>query len=152
MHVVAHGIDLVQIERIAEMLRRHPEQFRARCFTAREQAYADAARRRAAERYAARFACKEAVLKALGTGWRDGIAWTDIAVDHAPSGAPTVTLSGRCAEIARGMGIRRWLVSLSHASEDRPADDAGPHGYAMASVIACGDGSPGNEGPPVNGA
>jgi len=137
MQVVGHGVDLVDIHRIAAMLERHPEQFRERCFTEREQAYAESARGRRAERYAARFACKEAVLKALGTGWRDGIRWTDIAVDHAPSGAPTITLTGRCEEIARDLGINRWLVSISHAST--PAGREGSEsGYATASVIACG--------------
>ncbi|MHC5113530.1 MAG: holo-ACP synthase [Planctomycetota bacterium] len=140
MQVVGHGVDLVDIRRIAAMLERHPEQFRARCFTDREQAYAEAARTRRAERYAARFACKEAVLKALGTGWRDGIRWTDIAVDHAPSGAPTVTLSGRCHEIACTLGIDRWVVSLSHASTPG-GGELGETGYAMASVIACGPGT-----------
>ncbi|MCP3906158.1 MAG: holo-[acyl-carrier-protein] synthase [Planctomycetes bacterium] len=141
MQVVGHGIDLVDIRRIAEMLERHPEQFRARCFTEREQAYAESATGRRAERYAARFACKEAVLKALGTGWRDGIRWTDIGVDHAPSGAPTVRLSGRCEEVARTLGIRRWLVSISHAStpgRGREGGEPGGEGYAIASVIACG--------------
>jgi holo-[acyl-carrier protein] synthase len=129
MDVIAHGIDLVEIERIAAMLDEHGERFRERCFTTAEQRYAEAGRRRAAERYAARFACKEAVLKALGTGWRSGIAWTDIGVVNEPSGRPVVTVTGRCGEIARELGIGRWHVSLSHAG--------GPGGYAMASVIAC---------------
>jgi holo-[acyl-carrier protein] synthase len=125
VHVHSHGIDLCAIARIADMLERHGDSFRRRCFTEEEQAYADSATRRQAERYAARFAAKEAVLKALGTGWRNGIAWTDIAVRRDPQGRPFVVLSGRCAELAAEQGIRDWHLSLSHAGD-----------YAMASVIA----------------
>jgi holo-[acyl-carrier protein] synthase len=125
--VIGHGVDLVEIARIESMLVEHGSRFRQRCFTSAEQAYAEAAAGRRAERYAVRFACKEAVLKALGTGWRDGIAWTDIAVVHEPSGRPGVELGGRCAEIAADLGVRRWHVSLTHAGA-----------YAAASALACG--------------
>jgi holo-[acyl-carrier protein] synthase len=125
--VIGHGIDVVQVARIEGMLAEHSERFRRRCFTAAEQAYAEAAGGRRPERYAARFAGKEAVLKALGTGWRDGIAWTDIEIVNEPSGRPALALSGRCAEVAADLGIRRWEVSLSHAG-----------GFAFASVLACG--------------
>ena len=127
MKVIAHGIDLVEVPRIAAMLEEHGARFVERCFTEREQRFAEAARGRRSERYAARFACKEAVLKALGTGWRSGIRWRDIEVERQPSGQPCVVLSGRCAEIAGQMNISRWLVSLSHTAQN-----------AMASVIACG--------------
>ena len=125
MQVVAHGIDLVEIERIEAMLHKHGRQFAGRCFTEAEQAYADAAPRMRAQRYAVRFACKEAVLKALGTGWREGISWRDVEVRLEPSGQPRVALSGRCAELADEMGIARWHVSLSHTPSS-----------AIASVIA----------------
>ena len=136
MAVIAHGVDLVEIGRIAAMLEEHGPRFKRRCFTEREQSYSESAAKRKAERYAARFACKEAVLKALGTGWRSGISWTDIAVEHEPSGRPIVELSGRCGEIAAELGIDGWHVSLSHAR--------GPGGgYAMASVIGYGGDDPG---------
>jgi len=135
VNVIGHGIDLVEIARIASMLAEHGRRFPQRCFTEAEQAYAEAAGRRRAERYAVRFACKEAVLKALGTGWRDGIAWTDIGVVNEPSGRPTIRLSGRCAEIAANLGIRRWRISLSHAGA-----------YATASAIACGEGAEQRDG------
>lgn len=125
MNVVAHGIDLVEIARIEAMLAEHGERFTTRCFTEGEQAYAEAGARTRAERYAARFACKEAVLKALGTGWREGISWRHVEVRRDPSGRPHVALSGRCAELAEKMGIGAWHVSLSHT-----------RGNAMASVIA----------------
>ena len=126
MTVLAHGVDLVEVARIAAMLDEHGERFRERVYTPGEQKYAEAGRR--AERYAARFAAKEAVFKALGTGWRSGIAWTDVEIVNEPSGRPTLLLRGRCAELAAELGVRRWLVSLSHTQND-----------AMASVIAVGD-------------
>ena len=136
MHVIGHGIDLTDIDRIAAMLEEHGDRFRERCFTRGEQAYADSNRRSCAERYAARFACKEAVLKALGTGLRDGMRWTDIAVEHLPSGKPLVRLDGRCRKVADDLGVRAWHVSLSHV---RGLSRASSGGVAVASVIACGD-------------
>ncbi len=127
MDIVAHGVDLVDIARIEAMLVALGERFTTRCFTEDERTYADSAARTRAERYAARFACKEAVLKALGTGWREGISWRHIEVRRTPSGQPQVTLSGRCAELADEMGIGGWHVSLSHTRDN-----------AMASVIATG--------------
>jgi holo-[acyl-carrier protein] synthase len=130
MPVLSHGVDLVETARIARMLTDHPDRFLARCFTAAERAYCDRNTVRRAEHYAARFAAKEAVLKALGTGWAGGIAWTDIEVTRADSGAPGITLTGEAARIADSAGIARWVVSLSHAG--------GPSGYALASVLALG--------------
>ena len=127
MQVIAHGVDIVEIERIAAMLSEHGERFVERCFTDAEREYAEASQKRRVERYAVRFACKEAVLKALGTGWRSGIGWHDIGVVHEPSGQPRVVLSGRCSEIGKNLQITRWLVSLSHTQT-----------LAMASVIGCG--------------
>jgi holo-[acyl-carrier protein] synthase len=127
MQLIAHGIDVVEIPRIAAMLQEHGRRFVERCFTDAERAYAESARRRRPERYAVRFACKEAVLKALGTGWREGITWLDIEVRRRPSGQPAVELSGRTAQLARDLRIRSWLVSLSHGGT-----------HAVASVIGCG--------------
>jgi holo-[acyl-carrier protein] synthase len=127
MRVIAHGIDLVDIARIEAMLDEHGRRFATRCFTEREQSYADASPRQRAQRYAVRFACKEAVLKALGTGWREGISWRDIEVSREPSGRPGLVLAGRCLDLAGDLGIDTWHVSLSHTPL-----------CAMASVIACG--------------
>lgn len=127
MNTLAHGVDLVAVARIAAMLREHEGAFLTRCFTAAERDYAVANQRRTAEHLAARFAAKEAVMKALGTGLSEGIAWTDIEVTRAPSGEPGLRLAGRAAEIARERGIAAWLISLSHT------EDA-----AIASVIALG--------------
>ena len=127
MRIIGHGIDIVEVARIASMLEAHGQRFVTRCFTEAEAGYADAAHRRRAERYAARFACKEAVLKALGTGWRDGIAWRQIEVRREPSGRPSLVLTGRCAELADDLGIVQWHVSLSHTDTN-----------AIASVLGCG--------------
>lgn len=127
MQIIAHGVDVVDIPRIEAMLDEHGDRFVERCFTDGERAYAESGSRRRPERYAVRFACKEAVMKALGTGWRSGISWRDIEVVRAPSGQPHVALDGHCAELARDMKIQRWVVSLSHAGTS-----------AVASVIACG--------------
>jgi holo-[acyl-carrier protein] synthase len=127
--ILAHGIDMVENRRIAAMLETHAERFTERVFTVAERAYADQAQRRRVERYAVRFAAKEAVLKALGTGWTDGIAWTDVEVLRLPSGEPRILLTGRAGEIAAERGIRSWSLSMSHTEQ-----------YAVASAIAVGDG------------
>jgi len=127
MRIIGHGIDIVDIARIDAMLSEHGSRFTERCFTDGERAYAEDSAKRRAERYAARFAAKEAVLKALGTGWRDGISWRDIAIVLEPSGKPSLRLDGRCAAIAEQHGITAWHVSLSHTDTS-----------AVASVIACG--------------
>ncbi len=123
MPIAAHGIDIVEVTRIARLLEEHGERFLQRVFTPGELGYAAAGRRRD-EHLAARFAAKEATLKALGTGWRSGIAWTDVEVVLLPSGAPTLRLHGKAAEIAQRQNIGAWLVSLSHTRD-----------YAVASVI-----------------
>jgi holo-[acyl-carrier protein] synthase len=124
MQPLVHGVDVVEIARIQRMLQDHGEQFVQRCFTAREREYADAGGERRGERYAARFACKEAVFKAIGTGWGEGVAWCDVAVDRLPSGQPTLQRTGGAAQIAQQLRIVQWAVSLSHSRT-----------VAMASVI-----------------
>ena len=126
MAVLGHGIDAVEVARIGAMLEDHPERFAERVFTADERAYADAGKRRV-EHYAARFAAKEAILKCLGTGWSQGVAWTDAEVTRDPSGKPGVRLHGVAARIAEEMGITRWSISLTHTGA-----------LAFASVIAEG--------------
>jgi len=128
MTVIAHGIDIVEIARIASMLRRHGTRFRQRCFTDAEQAYADSGKALCDERYAARFAAKEAVFKCLGTGWSGGVEWTDVEVSRASGGAPAIVLRGKSLVIAGELGIGRWHLSLSHGG-----------GMAVASAIACRD-------------
>ncbi|MFZ4575840.1 MAG: holo-ACP synthase [Phycisphaerales bacterium] len=128
--IIGHGIDIIEIDRIREMLERHGDRFVHRVYTPNEAGYC----REYADptaRFAARFAAKEAALKVLGTGWRDGIAWTDVEVRNLPSGAPTLVLSGKAAEIAVGLGITKWHISLSHSKQ-----------LATASVIGEDDRAP----------
>lgn len=121
--IIAHGIDLVDVPRIREMLERHGQHFLDRCFTEAEQAYCQNDKR-AAEHFAGRFAAKEAILKVLGTGWRGQIAWTDMEILPDPQGKPILTLRGGCARIAADLGIDRWHISISHIET-----------HAMASAI-----------------
>lgn len=127
MSVIGHGVDIVAVPRVRRLLDRHGDRFLCRCFTPGERAYA-AGRRRQPEHLAARFAAKEAVLKALGTGMAAGIAWTDIEVATEASGRPAIALAGEAARMAHARGIRRWSLSLSHAGD-----------YAIASVLAHSD-------------
>ena len=124
--IIGHGVDMVETARIERLLGDHPERFLERVFTPGEQRDSQSSKRQH-EHLAARFAAKEAALKALGTGWSQGIGWTDIEVVRAENGKPTLRVSGRAAQIAEGMGIARWHVSLSHTAET-----------AIASVIAEG--------------
>jgi holo-[acyl-carrier protein] synthase len=124
MSDVLHGVDIVEIARIESMLQAHGERFLDRVFTMAERAYAEASVPGRAERYAARFAAKEAVFKALACGWSGGTAWTDVGVTHREGGAPIVTLQGQTAVLAAQRRVSQWSISLSHAG-----------GMAMASVI-----------------
>ena len=122
--IVAHGIDLVAVERVGALLERHGSRARDRLFTAAEQAWAEAGGRLRNERYAGRFAAKEAVAKALGTGIGQAVEWVDIEVLAAPTGAPQLSLYRGGAKRAEEIGAASWLVSISHTE-----------GLAMASVI-----------------
>ncbi|MCB9844380.1 MAG: holo-ACP synthase [Phycisphaeraceae bacterium] len=126
MRALAHGIDAVEVERVERLLSRHGGRFLSRVFTASETAHAQRVRR-PAERLAARFAAKEAVMKALGTGWAGGVAFTDIEVTTDDSGRPGLELRGVAAEVARSISVERWLISLTHTRS-----------VAFASVIALG--------------
>ncbi len=126
MNVVAHGIDLIECERIASILEKHPDRFLERILTPGE-------RKRAAQfkepvpHITGRFAAKEAVLKVLGTGWRGEISWHDIEITNDPLGRPVVQLSGECARIAGAKGIGKILLSITHTAN-----------YASASTIGLG--------------
>jgi len=107
------GIDLVEVPRFAAALRRHGERLEKRLFTARERAdCADRADR--AQSLAARFAAKEAALKALGTGWAQGLGFRQIEIERQASGAPRLRFHGRAAERASELGAPRVHVSLTH--------------------------------------
>lgn len=124
MNIVAHGIDLVECARIAQLLDRHRERFLERVFTPAERARAEGLRL-PVPHLAGRFAAKEAILKVLGTGWRGPIAWTDIDISNDEYGAPQVTLSGACAQVAERRGIARVLLSISHTDHHAQASALG---------------------------
>lgn len=126
--IVGTGIDLAETARIKEALERHGERFSKRVFTPQEIAYCEKFKNKA-ERYAARFAAKEAAFKALGTGWGEGVRWLDVEVTHLPSGKPELVLSGRAQEVARRLSVTRMEVSISHADL-----------YVVAQVIFESDG------------
>jgi holo-[acyl-carrier protein] synthase len=107
------GVDIVDISRFERFVRENNQPLLQRLFTQREHEYC-AARKQSAQHYALRFAAKEAYLKALGTGLRDGISWKDIEVVNDDLGKPELLLSGRGAEIFREKGLARCHLSLSH--------------------------------------
>lgn len=107
------GIDLVDIARFERTLQRRGDAFRRKLFTAAEQAWCDR-RSSPAASYAARFAAKEAVLKALGTGWSGGIRWTDVEVVRGAKGAVSVKLWGKAAAVAKKKGAATIHLSLTH--------------------------------------
>lgn len=123
-NVVAHGVDLVDVADFGRFVTTQASEFLDRYFTSDELKVADENGNRI-ERLASRFAIKEAVLKALGTGWGNGIAFTDVEVGSHRMGAPSIKLHRNLAAIAASQEIGGWLVSASHTAS-----------IAMASVIA----------------
>jgi holo-[acyl-carrier protein] synthase len=119
--ILGTGVDLCEVARIAKAIQSpHGQRLIERVFTEREIAYAQR-KARPFERYAARFAAKEAGMKALGTGWRNGVAWRDFEVANLPSGRPTLKLHGRAAEIAQKLGVTNIALSITHTSEQAMA-------------------------------
>lgn len=114
--IVSIGIDIIEVARIREVLLRTPR-FAERVFTAAERAYCDSRGAVAAQHYAARFAAKEAALKALQTGWRGGISWQDVEVAARESGAPYLIFSGHVLELFEKFGANATHLSISHTSE-----------------------------------
>ncbi|QTV78018.1 holo-ACP synthase [Phascolarctobacterium sp. Marseille-Q4147] len=112
--IVGIGCDIIEIERIARAIK--SESFIRRVFTAEEAAYCQRRGQQAAASFAARFAAKEAVLKALGTGLREG-SLQEIAVDNDGLGKPLVQLSGHFAMLAKQLGVKNIQISLSHSRE-----------------------------------
>ncbi|MGA0040631.1 MAG: holo-ACP synthase [Pirellulales bacterium] len=113
MAVLGIGTDITECLRIAQMIERHGELFVGRVYTPAEIEYCRS-RRMATQHFAGRWAAKEAVLKAIGTGWRRGISWRDIEVRNTNSGRPVARLQGGTLQVAEKLGIRCVLVSISH--------------------------------------
>jgi holo-[acyl-carrier protein] synthase len=111
--IIGIGTDITECLRIARMIERHGELFIDRVYTPDEIAYCKA-RKQATQHYAGRWAAKEAILKALGTGWRKGISWRDIEVRNEPGGRPTVAVRGGTRDVVEELGITEIQVSISH--------------------------------------
>ncbi|MBN1868233.1 holo-ACP synthase [Candidatus Sumerlaeota bacterium] len=111
--IVGLGIDIVSIERIAAMLERHGGRAAARLYTETERAYCESMAKPALH-YAARFAAKEAFVKALGTGFSSGIRWRDIGIVHDAKGKPEIVVEGQAGQAMGALGADRSYVSLSH--------------------------------------
>jgi holo-[acyl-carrier protein] synthase len=114
--IVGTGVDLAEVPRIRQSIERFGQRFLSRIYTERELAYV-ARKGGKFERYAARFAAKEAGMKAIGTGWRRGVTWRDFEVTNLPSGKPTLALHGVAAAIAAKLGVTNISLSMTHTSE-----------------------------------
>ena len=107
------GVDIAEVERIKAAIERHGEPFLRRVYTAAEREYCEGFRNKY-ERYAGRFAAKEAAMKALGTGWRRGVRWVDFEVVREAGGRPTIRLDGEAKKIADGTGVKQIALSITH--------------------------------------
>jgi holo-[acyl-carrier protein] synthase len=126
MEIVGIGTDIIECPRIGRMIEQHGELFLRRVYTEREIGYCQA-RKHAIEHFAGRWAAKEAILKAIGTGWARGICWTDLEVRNLPSGAPQVLVRGGAKDAAMARGIGDIMISISHCRT-----------YATAYALALG--------------
>ena len=111
--IIGMGVDIAEVERIKAAIERHGEPFLRRVYTAAEREYCEGFRNKY-ERYAGRFAAKEAAMKALGTGWRRGVRWVDFEVVREAGGRPTIRLDGEAKKIADGTGVKRIALSITH--------------------------------------
>ena len=124
--IIGIGTDITECLRIARMIERHGELFIGRVYTPEEIKYCQN-RKQSTQHFAGRWAAKEAILKALGTGWRRGISWRDIEVRNEPGGKPVVAVRGGVKDVVEQMGITEIQVTISHCRT-----------YATASAIAVG--------------
>ncbi|MBZ5724589.1 MAG: holo-[acyl-carrier-protein] synthase [Acidobacteriia bacterium] len=114
--IVGTGVDLAEVPRIRASIERFGARFVNRIFTPAEIAYVERKANRY-ERYAARFAAKEAGMKSIGTGWKRGVTWQDFEVANLPSGKPTLRLRGVAARVAESLGVRHISLSITHTAE-----------------------------------
>ena len=119
--IISIGIDIIEVRRVRETIERTPR-FVTRVFTDAEQAYCESRGAAAAQHYAARFAAKEAALKALQTGWSGGIGWQDIEVSARDSGAPVISFHGRARELYQQTGATAAHLSIAHTTEHAIAE------------------------------
>jgi holo-[acyl-carrier protein] synthase len=121
--IVGMGLDIAEIDRIQAAIERHGRPFIERLFTPAEIAYCERHKNKF-ERFAGRFAVKEAAMKALGTGWRHGVRWRDIEITNLPGGKPTLRLSGVASEFAVKLGVKNISLSITHSGN-----------FALAQVV-----------------
>jgi holo-[acyl-carrier protein] synthase len=124
MEIVGVGTDIVECLRVGRMIEQHGELFLTRVYTEREIRFCQA-RKRATEHFAARWAAKEAVLKAMGAPWRRGMEWTDIEIRQEPGGVPQVILTGATRDLAQTLRIADIMLSMAHC-----------RAYATSSAVA----------------
>ena len=113
--ILGVGIDIAEVDRIRSAIDRHGQRFLERVYTPGEIAYVERKANRF-ERYAGRFAAKEAGMKAIGTGWKRGVRWRDFEVANLPSGKPTLRLHGEAARVAEGLGVKVVSLSITHTA------------------------------------
>ena len=118
--ILGTGVDICEVARIGASIARFGDRFLARVFTKDEIRYCQS-KKNSVERFAARFAAKEAAMKALGTGASRGVTWTSIEVGHAPGGRPVLRLHGTTAQIAEQIGVRRSSLSVTHTENQAMA-------------------------------
>jgi holo-[acyl-carrier protein] synthase len=111
--IIGLGVDIAEVPRIQAAIEGRGQRFLDRVFTVDEIAYCERFKNKY-ERYAGRFAAKEAAMKALGTGWRRGIRWVDLEVVREESGRPSMALAGEAAKIAARLGVKRISLSITH--------------------------------------
>src|SRR5580692_13057441 len=114
--IVGMGIDVAEVDRIRAVVEAQAERFLKRVYTPAEVAYCEQFKNKY-ERYAGRFAVKEAAMKALGNGWSRGVRWVDVEVVRQRGGRPSLALKGEAKKIADSMGVKNIAVSITHTSE-----------------------------------
>jgi holo-[acyl-carrier protein] synthase len=114
--IVGMGIDIAEVKRIKAVIESQRERFLRRVYTVDEVAYCEQFKNKY-ERYAGRFAVKEAAMKALGTGWSRGVRWADVEVVRQRGGRPTLALKGEAKKIADVLGVKNISVSITHTAE-----------------------------------
>ena len=114
--IIGMGVDIAEVDRIRKAIERYGETFLRRLYTVKEREYCEQFKNKY-ERYAGRFAAKEAGMKALGTGWRRGVRWVDLEVVREKSGRPTLKMAGEAEKIAEQLGVKHIALSITHTEE-----------------------------------
>jgi len=114
--IVGMGIDVAEVKRIQAVIESQKERFLRRVYTVSEAAYCEQFKNKY-ERYAGRFAAKEAAMKALGTGWGRGVRWVDVEVVRQRGGRPTISLKGEARKVADALGVKNIALSITHTAE-----------------------------------